>query len=114
MNIPIFDGTRIVMVAGVGNKTSAYDDQNIHELSVLMSGLWNVIKQRRAEEELIKKNEELWATYEQITASEEELRAQYDNLAQSERTLRLSENRVTARRSSGQHHRAPEYPEYCT
>ncbi len=93
MNIPIFDGTHIVMVAGVGNKTSAYDDQDIHELSVLMSGLWNVIKQRRAEEELIKKNEELLATYEQITASEEELRAQYDNLAQSERTLRLSEER---------------------
>jgi PAS domain S-box-containing protein len=101
MNIPLFDDTHIVMVAGVGNKTSAYDDQDVHELSVLMIGLWNVIKQRKAEEELIKKNEELRATYEQITASEEELRAQYDNLAQSERTLRLSENRLLMAQNIG-------------
>jgi len=52
MNIPVFDGTHIVMVAGVGNKTSDYDDRDEQELSLLMSGLWNVIKQRRAEEEL--------------------------------------------------------------
>jgi PAS domain S-box-containing protein len=52
MNIPIFDGTHIVMVAGVGNKRSDYDDRDLRELSLLMRGLWQVIKQRRAEEAL--------------------------------------------------------------
>jgi DNA-binding response OmpR family regulator len=52
MNIPVLDGNRIVMVAGVGNKTSDYDKRDVQELSLLMSGLWNVIKQRRAEEAL--------------------------------------------------------------
>ncbi|MDP3396038.1 MAG: PAS domain S-box protein [Methanoregula sp.] len=52
INIPVFDGPRIVMVAGVGNKSSDYDDRDLQELSLMMSGLWNVIKQRKAEEEL--------------------------------------------------------------
>ena len=52
MNIPVFDGTHIVMVAGVGNKTSEYDERDVQELSLMMSGLWTVVKQRRAEEEL--------------------------------------------------------------
>ena len=93
MNIPVFDGTRIVMVAGVGNKTSDYDDVDVHELSVLMNGLWNVIKERRAEEELVKRNEELRVAYVQIAASEEELRSQYEQLAQSERQIRESEGK---------------------
>lgn len=52
MNLPIFDGPRIVMIAGVGNKRSEYDDRDLRELSLLMNGLWQVIKQRRAEEAL--------------------------------------------------------------
>lgn len=49
MNIPVFDGAHIVMVAGVGNKRSDYDERDLRELSLLMNGLWQVIKQRRAE-----------------------------------------------------------------
>ncbi len=93
MNIPVFDGTRIVMVAGVGNKSSDYDEWDVNELSILMSGLWNVIKQRRAEEELRKKNKELNASYEQITAVEEELRSNLNELIQREQALKASEER---------------------
>ncbi|MDO9325869.1 MAG: PAS domain S-box protein [Methanoregula sp.] len=93
MNIPVFDGPHIVMVAGVGNKPSDYDERDVQELSLLMSGLWNVIKQRRAEEELLRKNEELKASYENITAAEEELRANLDELTRQELTLRESETR---------------------
>ena len=93
MNIPVFDGTRIVMVAGVGNKPSDYDEWDVYELSILMSGLWNVIKQRRAEEELRKKNEELNTSYEQITAVEEELRSNLNELIQREQALKATEER---------------------
>ena len=93
MNIPVFDGARIVMIAGVGNKTAEYDEQDIRELTVLMSSLWSVIKQRRAEEELKKKNEELTASYEQISAAEEELRANVDELTHRELALRESEKK---------------------
>jgi PAS domain S-box-containing protein len=94
MNIPVFDGSHIVMIAGVGNKPSDYDETDVHELSVLMSGLWNVIKQRKGEEALIKKNEELNASNEQLVAAEEELRSQYIALAQNETSLRKSEEKI--------------------
>jgi len=47
----------------------------------------------RAEEELRKKNEELHASYEQITAAEEELRGQYDELAHGDTRIRESEEK---------------------
>ena len=93
MNIPVFDGPNIVMVAGVGNKTSDYDERDVQEISLMMSGLWNVIKQRRDEETLLKKNEELNASYEQIAATEEELRANLDELTRQEHMLRDNEER---------------------
>ena len=52
MNVPVFEGDRIVMVAGVGNKATAYLDSDVQELSLLMTGLWNVIKRRQAEDAL--------------------------------------------------------------
>lgn len=93
MNVPVFDGNHIVMIAGVGNKTSDYDERDVKELSLMMSGLWNVVKQRRTEEELLRKNEELNASYEQMTAAEEELRANLSELTRQERALRESEER---------------------
>ncbi len=47
----------------------------------------------RAEQELKRKNEELGASYEQLTASEEELRSQYEELAWSGKQLRESEEK---------------------
>ncbi|MDD1695268.1 MAG: PAS domain S-box protein, partial [Methanoregula sp.] len=59
MNIPVFDGPRIVLVAGVGNKPADYNDTDAKELTLLMNGLWNVIRRRRAEEALQKSNRKL-------------------------------------------------------
>ena len=59
MNIPVFEGARIVLVAGVGNKANDYSDKDARELTLLMNGLWNVIRRRRAEEALQKSNRQL-------------------------------------------------------
>ena len=59
MNIPVFDGPRIVLIAGVGNKPTDYNDTDARELTLLMNGLWNVIRRRRAEEALQKSNRQL-------------------------------------------------------
>jgi len=48
---------------------------------------------KRAEEELLRKNEELESSYEEITATEEELRQQYEQIAASEEALRESEEK---------------------
>lgn len=49
MNVPLIDEGRIVMVVGVANKPGEYMDHDVEELSLLMQGLWQVIKQKRAQ-----------------------------------------------------------------
>lgn len=59
MSVPIFDGDRIVAVAGVGNKKNPYDESDTRQLKLFMDSLWRIIKQRRSEEALVHTNEEL-------------------------------------------------------
>ncbi|MDD1703194.1 MAG: PAS domain S-box protein [Methanoregula sp.] len=49
MNVPVIEDGHIVLVAGVANKPEEYTDLDVRELRLLMQGLWQVIKQKRAE-----------------------------------------------------------------
>lgn len=59
MNLPLFDGGRIVLLAGVGNRPAAYTEQDVQQLSLVMEGMWNIIKRKRAEEALHQANLDL-------------------------------------------------------
>gem|GEM_PF-416140 len=50
MNVPVMDDGHIILVAGVANKTSDYTENDVNELLLLMQGLWNIIKRKRAEQ----------------------------------------------------------------
>ncbi|MFZ2632429.1 MAG: PAS domain-containing protein [Desulfosalsimonadaceae bacterium] len=52
MNIPLFDGERIVLVAGVGNKAQPYENDDLKQLTLLMDGLWKILKTKRMENDL--------------------------------------------------------------
>ncbi len=52
MNVPIMDKGKIVIVAGVGNKDEDYNDADVRQLTLLMSGMWKLILRRRTDEEL--------------------------------------------------------------
>jgi len=52
MNIPVFDGDKIVLVAGVGNKAADYDETDIRQLTLLMNGTWDIIRLKRSQEAL--------------------------------------------------------------
>ncbi|MBN1235308.1 MAG: GAF domain-containing protein [Methanotrichaceae archaeon] len=52
MNVPIMDKGKIVIVAGLGNKGAEYNDSDVRQLTLLMSGMWKIIQRREAEEEL--------------------------------------------------------------
>lgn len=43
MGIPVFDGDRIVAVVGVGNKPTPYDDADVEQLALLVSGVWSCV-----------------------------------------------------------------------
>ncbi|HIE31552.1 MAG TPA: PAS domain S-box protein, partial [Methanosarcinales archaeon] len=59
MGIPVFDGDRIVIIAAVANKEAEYDESDLRQLTLLMSGLWRLIQRKQAEEELKQTVEDL-------------------------------------------------------
>ncbi|MCE5269849.1 PAS domain S-box protein [bacterium] len=52
MNTPIFDNSRIVLVAGVGNKEEDYSENDCQQLTLLMQGMWHLIEHKRTEDAL--------------------------------------------------------------
>ena len=52
LGVPIFDDDRIVIVAGVGNKGSDYNERDIKQLDLLMSGMWRILQRKQAAEAL--------------------------------------------------------------
>lgn len=61
MNVPIFSGNRIILVAGVGNKEKEYDLADVQQLKLLMEGVWRLVERKRTEEAL-KESEERFRT----------------------------------------------------
>ena len=51
MNTPIFNGDKIVIVAGVGNKETEYNKTDVQQVSLIMQGMWRLIEKKRAEKE---------------------------------------------------------------
>ncbi|MEL4305244.1 sensor histidine kinase [Methanococcoides sp. LMO-2] len=59
MAVPVFEGSRIVATAGVGNKDGEYDASDVRQLTLLMQGLWRLIQRRESIEVLKKYAEDL-------------------------------------------------------
>jgi PAS domain S-box len=66
MHVPIFDGERIVIVIGVGNKEAEYNDSDILHLTLLMQELWDLLQKKRLEESLKERSAELSSHYEKL------------------------------------------------
>jgi len=58
MSVPVFEGSRIVAVADVGNKAEPYDESDARQLTLLMDGMWKLLQRRRIEEALEEAKEE--------------------------------------------------------
>jgi len=66
MNAPIFDGERIVIVAGVGNKEEEYDETDVQQLTLLMQGLWRIIQRKQVEEALREEKEKFSLAFQTV------------------------------------------------
>ncbi len=75
MNIPVFDGDKIVAVAGVGNKEENYDESDVRQLSLLMEGMWRQVQRKRAEDSLKRYAEDLARANEELSKANEELKS---------------------------------------
>lgn len=75
LNIPVFDGDRIVAVAGVGNKEENYDESDVRQLTLLMEGMWRLVQRKRAEDSLKKYAEDLAQANGELSKANEELKS---------------------------------------
>jgi PAS domain S-box-containing protein len=58
MNLPLFDGNRIVGLVGVANKRSPYTREDIRQLQLLGDGMWTILRRKEAELELVRTKEQ--------------------------------------------------------
>lgn len=61
MGVPVVDQGRVVAVAGVANREEGYAESDHDKVSLLLEGMWDLIKRKRAEEEMCRLNRELQA-----------------------------------------------------
>ena len=52
MDVPVFEGERIVVVAGVANKQTPYDEHDVRQLMLLMAGMWRLLQRKETEDRL--------------------------------------------------------------
>lgn len=52
LSLPVLDGKKIVAVVEVANKATDFNEEDIHQLTLLMAGFWRIIQRRRAEDAL--------------------------------------------------------------
>ncbi len=86
MVVPVFEGKRIVAVAGVGNKSSDYDRADERQIALLLSGMWGWLQTHRSREALKEAYTELEHRVEERTAE----------LSKSNIALQESEKRYRA------------------
>ena len=54
MSIPVIDNGKVVLIAGVGNKESDYDENDTMQLVMFMDELWKILNNARKDDELKK------------------------------------------------------------
>jgi len=60
MCIPLFEDEKVIAVAGAGNKNTDYDESDLRQLNLMMDGMMNLIRRKRASE-MLRLSEEMFS-----------------------------------------------------
>jgi len=75
LNVPLFDGDRIVLLAGVSNKPGGYADEDVAVITLIMDAMWRIVRKKEVDRALLQVNDELerrvQARTEELQVSEE-------------------------------------------
>lgn len=72
LSVPVFEGPRIVAVAGVANKAADYHDDDVRSLVLFMDGVWKIARRHEMLKRIKRFNDEL---EERVRSRTEELQA---------------------------------------
>lgn len=68
MHVPFFDDSRIVILAGVGNKQTDYDEADERLVTLLLSELWRILQRKQDADEIRRLNDSLERRVRERTA----------------------------------------------
>ncbi|GEM_PF-2040874 len=63
ISVPVLDGDQVRMIAGVGNKSSFYNELDVESLQLIANEIWRIVRQRRAEQALRESEERFHALF---------------------------------------------------
>ncbi len=112
MNVPLFDGDSIVLLAGVGNKENDYTNEDVRQLTMLMEGMWNVVRRKQADEalreayagmeiEVFERTEKLSEALAGLKRKNEEISREIKSRRAAEKQLRINAGRLALATRSG-------------
>lgn len=61
ISVPIFDGKKIIAIAGAANKSTDYSQSDVDQLSLLMINTWQIIQKKKVQK-LLQENERRFRT----------------------------------------------------
>lgn len=91
LSLPVFDGSKIVAVAAVGNKQTPYGESDVHHLTLLMESMWALIHRNQVlaelklhqdelEHRVAERSAELLSAHRRLAAEHETVLAEQDRL----------------------------------
>ncbi|MBK1695355.1 histidine kinase [Chromatium weissei] len=66
ISLPVMEGERVRMIAGVGNKDTFYNELDVESLQLIANEMWRIVRQRRAEQALRESEERFHALFENM------------------------------------------------
>lgn len=75
LNVPIFDGDKIVLLIGVSNKSYDYDESDINQLKMLLNSMWRIIERKKTEEALTESEQR----YRLVTENSKDIISKFNN-----------------------------------
>ena len=66
ISVPVMEGDRVRMIAGVGNKDSLYTELDVESVQLIANEIWRIVRQRRAELALRESEERFHALFENM------------------------------------------------
>jgi PAS domain S-box-containing protein len=98
MVVPVFEGKRIVAVAGMGNKSTDYDKSDERQIVLLVGGMWSYVQRNHSREALQEAYGELEQRVQQrtaeLSATNVALQKEITERKQAEEALQESEERL--------------------
>ena len=81
ITVPVIEGGRVVMLAGVGNKDAPYGDQDRETVQLIANDIWRIVQRRRTDALLRKLSLAVEQSPESIVITDLEARIEYVNEA---------------------------------